>query len=131
MWVYLLVFVGAFLFDILPFVGPPAWTIMFFLEIRYGLNIWPVLFVGVAGSTLGRYTMSQYFRSISNAVLNTKKNHDLEFLGNKLSQKMWESWLFIFFIHLSLSHLRLFSMLRGLRKYAPGMFCLLFMWVNL
>jgi membrane protein DedA with SNARE-associated domain len=97
MWLYFLVFFFAFLVDILPFPGPPAWMVMVYFQMRYGLDIWNVLFLGVIGSTLGRYTMSRYFRRISNMLISPLKNKDLEFLGSKLSNKRWRSWIFVFF----------------------------------
>ena len=47
-WQYLLVFIGALLFDVVPFPFPPAFTIMVFLQIMFGLNIWLVIGFGVA-----------------------------------------------------------------------------------
>jgi hypothetical protein len=49
-WQYALVFLGAFLFDVVPFPFPPAFTIMVFLQIVFDLNVWLVILIGVAGS---------------------------------------------------------------------------------
>ncbi len=57
-WPYVFVFLGAFLFNAVPFL--PAFTVMIFLKVRYGLPMWPVLFIGVAGSVLGRYLLTRY-----------------------------------------------------------------------
>ncbi len=55
MWVsYLFVFLGALLFDIVPFPFLPAFTSMIYLQVHYHLEVWAVLFLGVAGSILGR-----------------------------------------------------------------------------
>lgn len=59
-WQYLLVFIGSFLFDVVPFPFPPAFTIMVFLQIIFGLNIWTVIGIGVADSILGRYILTLY-----------------------------------------------------------------------
>jgi membrane protein DedA with SNARE-associated domain len=54
-WQYLLVFLGAVLFDIVPFPFAPAFTIMVFLQILFDLNVWTVTIIGVTGSVLGIY----------------------------------------------------------------------------
>ena len=95
-WVYLLVFVGAFLFDVIPIPGPPAWMIMLFFYVNNNLNMWWVLVIGVIGSVIGRYIMSQYFSKLSHRFITDKKNIDLAFLGNKLSKSRWKSWTFVF-----------------------------------
>ena len=38
-WPYLFVFLGALLFDVVPFPFLPAFTVMIFLQVRYGLPI--------------------------------------------------------------------------------------------
>jgi membrane protein YqaA with SNARE-associated domain len=95
MWLYLFVFIASFLVDLLPFIGPPAWTVMVFFQMHYGLNIWFVLIAGVIGSTLGRYTLSQYIPWLSDRYINVKKNDDLKFIGQKLSTKGWQVQLFV------------------------------------
>src|SRR5438105_1211943 len=57
---YLLVFVASLIVDIIPFIGPPAWTVMVFLQLKFHLNIWWVLLAGVSGSTIGRYILTLY-----------------------------------------------------------------------
>jgi hypothetical protein len=54
-WQYLLVFLGAVLFDIVPFPFAPAFTIMVFLQILFDLNVWTVTIIGVTGSVLAIY----------------------------------------------------------------------------
>jgi membrane protein DedA with SNARE-associated domain len=94
-WHYALVFLGAFLFDVVPFPFLPAFTIMIFLQIVYKLSLWPVVLIGVAGSILGRYILSLYIPSISNKYFKEKKNKDIEFLGKKMKEKGWKSQLVI------------------------------------
>ena len=61
MWYhYFLVFLGAFIFDVVPFPFPPAFTIMVTFQILFDLNIWAVIFIGVAGSIFGRYVLTLY-----------------------------------------------------------------------
>lgn len=92
---YLLVFVAAFLVDVIPFIGPPAWTVMVFFQVRYQLNIWMLLFFGVTGSAIGRYYYSVYVKWLSNRFIKEEKNQDLSFLGERLSRNGWKVQLFI------------------------------------
>jgi membrane protein DedA with SNARE-associated domain len=94
-WAYVLVFVGALLFDIVPFPFLPAFTIMIFLQIVFKLDLWAVIFIGVAGSILGRYILSLYIPHISDRYFKTAKNEDIEFLGDKMKNKGWKSQLVI------------------------------------
>ena len=94
-WHYLLVFVGAFLFDVVPFPSPPAFTIMVFLQIMYDLNIWLVILTGVTGSILGRYVLTLYIPKIAGKIFNPAKNEDVQYLGKILKEKGWKSQLVI------------------------------------
>jgi membrane protein YqaA with SNARE-associated domain len=94
-WPYLLVLLGAFLFDVVPFPFPPAFTIMVFLQIYFGLNIWAVIFIGVAGSILGRYVLTLYIPYIAGTLFKPDKNEDVHYLGKILKQKGWKSQLVI------------------------------------
>lgn len=94
-WAYVLVFLGALLFDIVPFPFLPAFTIMIFLQIVFKLDLWAVIFIGVAGSILGRYILSLYIPHISDRYFKTAKNEDIEFLGDKMKDKGWKSQVVI------------------------------------
>jgi len=94
-WHYLLVFIGAFLFDVVPFPFPPAFTIMIFLQILFDLNIWWVIVVGVAGSILGRYVLTLYIPFLAGKIFKRTKNEDVEFLGKKMKEKGWRSQMVI------------------------------------
>ncbi|SFI94105.1 membrane protein DedA, SNARE-associated domain [Kaistella treverensis] len=94
-WQYILVFLGALLFDIVPFPFPPAFTVMVFLQILYDLDVWTVIFVGVAGSVLGRYILLLYAPLISNRFLKAAKNEDIQFLGEKMNENKWVGQLFV------------------------------------
>ena len=89
-WQYLLVFIGAFLFDVVPFPFLPAFTIMVFFQIMYGLNIWTVIVIGVAGSILGRYVLTLYIPFLSGRIFKPSKNDDVRFLGGKMKENVWE-----------------------------------------
>ncbi len=94
-WQYLLVFIGAFLFDVVPFPSPPAFTIMVFLQIMYDLNIWIVILTGVIGSILGRYVLTLYIPKIAGKLFNPAKNDDVQYLGSVMKNKGWKSQLVI------------------------------------
>jgi membrane protein YqaA with SNARE-associated domain len=95
-WQYVLVFVGALLFDIVPFPFFPAFTIMITLQIVFKLNMWAVLVIGVFGSVLGRYILSLYIPHISDRYFKSSKNEDISFLGEKMKSKGWKSQSAIF-----------------------------------
>ena len=94
-WQYLLVFIGALLFDIVPFPFAPAFTIMVFLQLLFDLHIWWVLVIGVAGSVLGRYILLLYAHLIADKYLNTSKNEDFQFLGEKMNESKWKGVLVV------------------------------------
>ena len=92
---YIFVFVSSLLVDLVPFIGPPAWTVMVFFQMKFGLNIWGVLALGVSGSTLGRYLYSLYIPVVSAKFIKTQKQEDIEFIGTKLSGDGWRIQLFV------------------------------------
>lgn len=94
-WQYVLVFFGAFLFDVVPFPFPPAFTIMVFLQIMFDLNIWLVITIGVAGSILGRYILTLYIPLIAGKIFKPSKNEDVQYLGKILKGKGWKSQMVI------------------------------------
>ena len=94
-WHYLLVFLGALLFDIVPFPFLPAFTIMMFLQLIYDLDVWWVIIIGVIGSVLGRYILLLYAPLIGNKYLKSSKNKDIQFLGEKMNENKWKGQLFI------------------------------------
>jgi len=92
---YFLVFAVSLLVDVVPFVGPPAWTVMVFFQVHYQLDIWLVLFIGVTGSAIGRYVYSGYIPGISDRFIKPSKTADLQFIGRKLARNGWKVWLFV------------------------------------
>ena len=90
-WQYLLVFAGAFVFDVVPIPFPPAFSVMIPLQIMYNLNPWVVTVVGVAGSILGRYVLTLYIPLLSDKIFKPEKNKEVQFLGKKLTEKGWKS----------------------------------------
>ena len=89
-WQYILVFLGALLFHIVPFPFPPAFTIMMLFQIIFELNVWLVIFIGVAGSVLGRYILLLYAPLLATRYLNESKNNDIQFLGAKMKENKWK-----------------------------------------
>jgi membrane protein YqaA with SNARE-associated domain len=94
-WQYLLVFLGALLFDITPFPFAPAFTIMVFLQIVFKLDVWWVIVVGVAGSVLGRYILLLYAPLLSKKYLKDSKNEDIQYLGVKMNENKWKGILVV------------------------------------
>jgi uncharacterized membrane protein YdjX (TVP38/TMEM64 family) len=90
-WQYLLVFVCSCAVDIVPFPLPPAFTLMVALQLVFHLNIWAVIFTGVAGSILGRYILTLYIPRIASRIFKPAKNEDVQYLGAKMKQKGWKS----------------------------------------
>jgi membrane protein DedA with SNARE-associated domain len=93
--VYVLVFAASLLVDVVPFIGPPAWTVMVFFQVKFSLNIWFVLIVGVTGSAIGRYLYGTYIHRISDHYIKPQKNEDLYFIGSKLANNGWQVQLFV------------------------------------
>jgi len=94
-WQYLLVFIGAFLFDVVPFPFLPAFTIMVFLQVMFHLNIWAVITIGVIGSVFGRYVLTLYIPYLAGKIFKPAKNEDVQFLGKKMQEKGWKSQLVV------------------------------------
>jgi membrane protein DedA with SNARE-associated domain len=94
--IYLFVFLGSMAVDLVPLVAPPAWTLMTFLLVKYHLNPWLVLAVGVPGSALGRFLFSLYIPRLSDKVIARQKKADLRYLGKKLDRRLWQTWLSVF-----------------------------------
>lgn len=93
---YLLVFLGSLGVDMVPVVAPPAWTIMAFCIVKYQLNPWLALAIGVPASALGRYLFSLYIPKFSDRVLAKRKKEELSYVGKKLKGRLWQTWVFVF-----------------------------------
>lgn len=92
---YALVFLAAMLVDIVPFPLPPAFVVMVILQIYFDLDVWTVIFVGVAGSILGRYVLTLYIPKVASKIFKPAKNEDVQFLGKKLKEKGWKGFVAI------------------------------------
>jgi membrane protein YqaA with SNARE-associated domain len=117
--VYLLVFFAALVTDLIPVVGPPVWTIMVFLVVKYDLNPWLVLLVGVPGSVLGRYGLSLYVSALFARFVDQRKSDEIKFVGERLNGRLWQIWPFVLLYSLlPLSTTALFSAV-GLARIRP------------
>lgn len=97
MFAYAAVFAGSLLVDLIPVLGPPAWMVMAFMQVRYGLSIWWVLLAGVTGSTIGRLLLARYLvPRLSSRMLTQRKTEELVELGALLNRRGVRTWLFIF-----------------------------------
>ncbi|MDR3694152.1 hypothetical protein [Mucilaginibacter sp.] len=94
-WQYTLVFLGSFLFDVVPIPFPPAFTIMVFLQIEFGLDIWWVIVIGVIGSIVGRYVLTLYIPLLAGRIFKKSKNEDVQFLGEKMKENGWKGQMAI------------------------------------
>jgi membrane protein YqaA with SNARE-associated domain len=92
---YIFVFLASLLVDIVPFIGPPAWIVMVFFQVKFGLNIWIVLALGVTGSAIGRYLYSCYINRLAAHLIRPEKNNDLRFIGSRLSENGWKVQFFV------------------------------------
>lgn len=117
--VYLWAFLIGVGFDLVPIIGPPVWTGLVLLVVKYDANPWLVLAAGVPGSVLGRYLLSLYTPWLSKKIIKRKKNDELEFVGRRLKGKLWQAWTFTLIYSLTpLPTTPLFSA-AGLAKIRP------------
>jgi membrane protein YqaA with SNARE-associated domain len=96
MWPYLLVFLAALAVDTIPIFAPPAWIVLVILLVKFHLNPWLVVPIGVAGSTIGRYILTRYIPKISSSLVNRREDANLRYIGGKLGKAKWSSALFVF-----------------------------------
>jgi membrane protein YqaA with SNARE-associated domain len=96
MWPYLLVFLAAFAVDTIPIFAPPAWIVLVVILVKFHLNPWLVVAIGVTGSTLGRYVLTRYIPRVSSSIINRREDDNLRYLGSKLGRAKWSSAFFVF-----------------------------------
>jgi len=100
MW-YLVIFLSALILDFIPVFAPPPWVVMVYLFVRFHLNPWLIVPIGAAGSTLGKYLMTLCVPKFSKIFIKRTKHEELQYVGKRLSRKLWHSWLFVFFFAIS------------------------------
>src|SRR5436190_6688840 len=96
MWAYLLVFLAALAVDTIPVFAPPAWILLVFLLVKFHLNPWAVVVVGVTGSTIGRYLLTRYIPRVSSSLINRREDENLRYIGSKLGRAKWSGAIFVF-----------------------------------
>jgi membrane protein DedA with SNARE-associated domain len=69
---------------------------MAFLLVKFDLNPWLVLAVGVPGSALGRYLFSLYIPRFSKQLISKAKNDEMQWVGKKLKGRIWSTWAMVF-----------------------------------
>lgn len=94
-WLPTLVFLGALLFDMVPFPFAPAFTIMVFLHLVFQLDLRLVIVFGVAGSVLVRFILFLYAPLMAKKYLKFSKNEDIQFLGDKMKENKWKGQIVI------------------------------------
>lgn len=101
MWPYLLVFFAALAVDTIPVFAPPAWILLVILLVKFKLNPWLTVVIGVTGSTIGRYILTQYIPKVSSSIVNRREDANLRYIGGKLGRAKWSSAFFVFFYTLT------------------------------
>src|SRR4051794_2839312 len=96
MWPYLLVFFAALAVDTIPVFAPPAWILLVVLLVKFKLNPWLTVAIGVTGSTIGRYILTRYIPKISSRLVNRREDANLRYIGGKIGKAKWSSAVFVF-----------------------------------
>jgi membrane protein YqaA with SNARE-associated domain len=98
---YLLVFFAALAVDTIPVFAPPAWILLVVLLVKFDLNPWLTIVLGVTGSTIGRYILTRYIPRVSSSIVNRREDANLRYIGSKLGRAKKSSALFVFFYTLT------------------------------
>jgi membrane protein YqaA with SNARE-associated domain len=101
MWPYFLVFLAALAVDTIPIFAPPAWILLVALLVKFKLNPWLTVIIGVAGSTIGRYILTRYIPKVSSSIVNRQEDANLRYIGSKIGKAKWSSAIFVFFYTLT------------------------------
>ena len=96
MWPYFLVFFAALAVDTIPVFAPPAWIFLVVLLVKFKLNPWLTVAIGVTGSTIGRYILTRYIPKISSWIVNRREDANLRYIGGKIGKAKWSSAGFVF-----------------------------------
>src|SRR3954451_25235596 len=121
MWPYFLVFLAALAVDTIPVFAPPAWILLVVLLVKFKLNPWITVAIGVAGSTIGRYILSRYIPKISSRLVNRHEDANLRYIGTKIGKAKWPSAVFVFIYTLTpLSTTALFTAVAMARIRRPS-----------
>ena len=120
MWGYPLVFLAALAVDTIPVFAPPAWILLVVLLVKFKLNPWITVIIGVTGSTIGRYILTRYIPKISSGMVNRQEDANLRYIGHKIGKAKWSSSVFVFLYTLTpLSTTALFTAVAMTRIRRP------------
>src|SRR3954465_11259183 len=120
MWPYLFVFVAALAVDTIPIFAPPAWILLVVLLVKFKLNPWLTVAIGVTGSTIGRYVLTRYIPRISSSLVNRREDANLRYIGGRIAKAKWSSSIFVFLYTLTpLSTTALFTAVAMARIKRP------------
>ena len=119
-WPYLLVFFAALAVDTIPIFAPPAWILLVVLLVKFKLNPWLTVLIGVTGSTIGRYLLTRYIPRISSRLVNRQEDANLRYIGHRIGKAKWSSSVFVFLYTLTpLSTTALFTAVAMARIKRP------------
>lgn len=91
-WHYLLVFLGALIFDLIPL--PSVFTIIIFFQIIIGLDLWLEVLIEAIGSALGINTRFLYATFIEKEFLVSSDDQNIEFISEKIKKNNWiDQWV--------------------------------------
>jgi len=96
MWPYLFVFLAALAVDTIPIFAPPAWILLVVLLVKFHLNPWLTVVIGVTGSTIGRYILTRYIPKISSRLVNRREDKNLGYIGGRIGKAKWSAAGFVF-----------------------------------
>src|SRR6476660_1265365 len=96
MCAYFLVFLAALAVDTIPIFAPPAWILLVVLLVKFKLDPWLTVTIGVTGSTIGRYILTRYIPKISSSIVNRQEDANLRYIGSKIGKAKWSSAVFVF-----------------------------------
>jgi len=120
MWPYFLVFFAALAVDTIPIFAPPAWILLVVLLVKFKLNPWLTVGIGVTGSTIGRYILTRYIPKVSSSLVNRREDANLSYIGSKIGKAKWSSAVFVFLYTLTpLSTTALFTAVAMARVKRP------------
>ena len=120
MWPYFLVFFAALAVDTIPIFAPPAWILLVVLLVKFHLNPWLTVIIGVTGSTIGRYILTRYIPRISSRLVNRQEDANLRYIGRKIGKAKWSASVFVFLYTLTpLSTTALFTAVAMARTRRP------------
>jgi len=97
MWLYAVVFLSALTVDVIPLIAPSAWMVA---AISVGkIPLAPVDRIAVLrfGFNPGAIPDESLHPRFAGLFIKRHKTDELAFLGKKLSESLWQSWIIVLF----------------------------------